>query len=258
MSERIRVLLVDDEPPGRSILRRLLDPEPDVEIVGECENGAEAIRAVQLLAPALVFLDIQMPEMSGFDVLDDLLPPLPLVVFVTAYDQHAIRAFEVHALDYVLKPIDPKRLQLTLQRVRHMRQSASAHEVQDRLTRLLAERQRQSVEDRLIVREDNRIFFLLLSEIEWVEAEGNYVALHARKSRHLIREPISHLEERLDARFQRISRSVIVNLDFTREIQPWFRGEYKVLLRDGTELKLTSPYRDDLFRRFSAGPARRP
>jgi len=251
---KIKALIVDDEPPARSLVRRLLSNHKEIEIAGECESGVEAVAAIRTLAPDLVFLDVQMPELDGFAALAALADrPLPHVIFITAYDQYAVRAFEAQALDYLLKPFDRERFEQALDRalrqIRNERDGAAT----GRILALLAEQQRASGHaDRFVIKEEGRVFFLKADEIEWIEAEGNYVILHARKQRHLFREAISSLEARLDPRrFQRIGRSAIVNLDCVRELQPWFRGDYKVILHDGTELKLSHRYRDNLNRYLS-------
>ncbi|HTE51778.1 MAG TPA: LytTR family transcriptional regulator DNA-binding domain-containing protein [Kofleriaceae bacterium] len=248
---RIRVLLVDDEPLARDRLRRLLEPDPDIVVVGECADGVEAIAAIREKAPDLVFLDVQMPEKGGFDVLDELGPDdLPAIVFVTAYDHHAIKAFEVSALDYLLKPFDEDRFARTLARVKaHLR--GEDDEVHRRTLALVEELRhpRHRPLDRLLIRASGRLVFLRTDEIDYIEAEGNYVRVHAGAADHQLRETLSRLETQLDPdRFLRIHRSTIVNLDRVKEIQPLFHGEHRVVLRDGTELTLSRGYRDRLAR----------
>jgi two-component system, LytTR family, response regulator len=244
----IRALIVDDEPPGRMLVRKMLHDAPEVEIVGECENGYEAIEAVKSRCPDLMFLDVQMPEVDGFAVLEALEPDeLPHVIFVTAYDKYALRAFEVHALDYLLKPFDRERFKEALERARRQIFSEGTS-LNRQLLALLAENKSQQQHlERLIIKTEGRVFFLKTDEVEWIEAQGNYVALHVRKKKYLFRESISSLVTRLDPRrFQRIGRSAIVNIDYIRELQPWFRGDYKVILQDGSELKLSHRYRENL------------
>lgn len=259
MNEQITALIVDDEPPARALVRRLLAPHGEIVIAGECESGLEAVVAIRDGAPDLVFLDVQMPELDGFAALAELAAettkPLPHVIFITAYDQYAVRAFEAQALDYLLKPFDRERFEQALQRaLRHIRDERSG-EATTRILALLDERQRAASEsyvERFVIKTDGRVFFLKAAEIEWIEAEGNYVILHVGGQRHLFRETISNLETRLDPRrFQRISRSAIVNLDGIRELQPWSRGDYQVILHDGTELKLSHRYREHLNRYLS-------
>jgi two-component system LytT family response regulator len=244
----LHVLIVDDEPLARSRLRALLEREPDVEVVGESGDGTAAVAAARALRPDLVFLDVQMPALDGFGVLEALGEPLPAVVFVTAYDRYALRAFEVHALDYLLKPFDRERFRRALERARAALQRDESLAVNRKLLELLDDvRPGRKAAPRLVVKTAGRVFFLRPEEIDWVEAAGNYVKLHAGREEHLLRETMSALEGRLDAdRFVRIHRSALVNLDRVRELQPWFHGDYKVILRDGTELTLSRGYRPKL------------
>jgi two-component system, LytTR family, response regulator len=248
---KLRVLIVDDEPHGRKVVRRMLASHAEVEIVGECENGREAITAIKNAAPQVVFLDVQMPEIDGFAVLEACEPDvLPLVIFVTAYDQYAVQAFEIHALDYILKPFDEDRFEQALARVKQQVKNDRLSQSAERILALLAERRpAPTYIDRFIIKTDGRVFFLKVDEVEWIHAEGNYVSLHVRKGKYLFRESISNLEMQLEPRkFQRIQRSIIVNIDCIRELQPWSRGDYRVVLNDGTELKLSHRYRDNLDR----------
>jgi two-component system LytT family response regulator len=234
----IRALIVDDEPLARTAIGNMLRHHADVEIAGECEGGAEAVAAIASLSPSLMFLDVQMPEVDGFGVLQALQRrPLPHVIFVTAYDRYAVRAFEAHALDYLLKPFDRDRFDAALDRARqHWQQPAAKPAWGDQL-------------DRVIIRAEGRIFFLAAGEIDWIEAQGNYVNLHCAGRTHLLRESLGSLETRLDPRiFPRISRSVIVNVDSIRELRPLFRGDYQVILRDGALLQLSHRYRANLNR----------
>jgi two-component system, LytTR family, response regulator len=247
--ERIRVLIVDDEPPARSKLRRFLAGEPEVEVVGEAESGADAVAAIEALRPDLVFLDVQMPGLDGFGVLAELAgEALPGVVFVTAFDEYALRAFEVNAVDYVLKPFDAERFRSALARAKERLRQAGAAELDRRLRAVLAQvRPPPEYLERLLVRSGERAFFLELSEVSWIAAEQNYVRLHAAGTSHLVRGTLAALEERLDPRrFLRIHRSTIVNAAHVRELRPWSHGDYRVVLRDGTELTLSRRYRDRL------------
>jgi two-component system, LytTR family, response regulator len=246
---KVRILIVDDEPPARAIVRQMLQGHSEVEIVGECENGHEAIASIEKFAPDLVFLDIQMPEVDGFAVLEACQPErLPHIIFVTAYDQFAVHAFEIHALDYILKPFDKERFEQALSRAKRQIKGEKNSESSERILELLSEnRTRPQYIERLIIKVEGRVFFLKTDEIEWIEAQGNYVSLHAGKKNYMFREAISNLETQLDPRkFQRIQRSAIVNIEHIRELQPWFRGDYRVILRDGTQLKLSHRYRDNL------------
>jgi two-component system LytT family response regulator len=236
----MRVLIVDDEPLACERLRMLLESERDVEIAGECHDGLTAVEAIRKLAPDLVFLDVQMPEMDGFAVLEALDTP-PAVIFVTAYDQFAIKAFEVHALDYLLKPFDRERFSKALAR-------AHSGDLDARLRSLLAElRTRRKYNDRLVVSAGGRVVFLRVDELDWIEAAGNYVRLHAGRDEYLHRETMARLEACLDPeKFARIHRSTIVNVDRVKELHPLFRGDYTVVLRDGRELTLAKAYRERL------------
>jgi len=248
-SPRIRVLLVDDEPLAREMLREMLQSDPQVEIVGESCNGREALEAIRSEAPDLIFLDVQMPEVGGFDVLASLdKDKLPHVIFVTAYDQYAVRAFEVQALDYLLKPFDQERFDLSWQRAKTQLSRDRNSGTDQRILTLLEElKAGNRYLERLVIKAGGRIYFIDTAEIDWIEAEGNYVSVHSAKKSHLLRETISSLESQLDPKkFVRIHRSSIVRLDFIQELQPWFHGEYRVILNDGTQLTLSRNHRDKL------------
>ena len=263
----VRVLIVDDEALARQRVRRLLQNEADVQIVGEAETGRGAVEMIRTLRPDLVCLDVQMPELDGFGVLRELEGDLvPMVLFVTAYDEHAQRAFDVHAVDYVLKPVDEERFRAAFDRARKQRAHAVAAERLGELletVRRLADGTASTGEprtdvaatngatgsgnfaSRILVKHDGRMFFVKTTEIDWIEADRNYVRLHVGPVAHTIRERISHLEETLDPRlFARIHRSTIVNLNRVREMQQWFSGDYVVILEDGTKLRLSRHYRD--------------
>jgi two-component system LytT family response regulator len=247
--KRIRTLVVDDEPLARERLASLLEPLEDVELVGECRDGEEAVIAIHDLAPDLVFLDIQMPGMNGFDVVDAVgTDKMPLVIFVTAYDQHALRAFQVRALDYLLKPFDRERFTEALQRARKQLERDDSGDIGRRLLALVKDLRRDPPKaDRLVVKSGGRLFFLRTDEIDWVEAAGNYVRLHVGNTSHLLRETMTAMEGRLDPeKFVRIHRCRIVNVDRIQEMQPWLNGEYAVLLRTGARLTLSRGYREKL------------
>ena len=259
----MRTVVVDDEPLARRRLARLLEAQDGIDVVAVCATGREAVRAVREHAPDLLFLDVQMPELDGFGVLRELGGEgLPQVVFVTAYDQYAIRAFEVHALDYLLKPYTPARLATAVQRAARQLQAPRAAPA-ERLAELLEhlERERRALDarlgsapapaqghtTRLLVKDGERMFFVPVERIDWLEAEGNYVRLHCGREAHLVRATLSGMEEQLDpARFTRIHRGTIVNLDRVKEVRPWFAGDYLVKLHDGGELRLSRRYRDRL------------
>lgn len=250
----MRVIIVDDEPLARDRLRSMLAKESDVEIVAECGDGREAVTAIKRERPDVVFLDIQMPEMDGFGVLSQLKgASLPQVIFVTAFDEFAVKAFEVHALDYLLKPFDRERLHQAVGRARALRASGSPAELTEKLTALLESMQGQGPTgearptDRLAVKLDGRVIFLRPADIDWIEAQDNYVKLHVGREAHLVRDTLSSFENRLDTRrFIRIARSTIVNIDRVREMQPMFHGEYVVILHDGTKLTMSRGYRETL------------
>jgi two-component system LytT family response regulator len=249
------VLVVDDEPLARERLTDLLRDEAAVTLLGECADGAAAVDAIQRLSPDVVFLDVQMPGIDGFEVIDQIpVERLPLVVFVTAYDRYALRAFEVHAVDYLLKPFDRQRFSEAIARARMHLAQRDLGSIQARLLALVRDLSPAAGpprSDRLVVKSGGRIFFVRSDEIDWVQAEGNYVRLHRGAESHLIRETMTALEGWLDPqRFYRIHRSSIVNIERVRELQPWFNGEYRVLLQDGTKLTLSRGYRDKLQERL--------
>lgn len=249
--ERIRALIVDDEPLARERIRNLLERDPEVVVAAECRDGQEAIAAIREHAPDLVFLDVQMPEKSGFDVIAEAdVESLPVIVFVTAHDDYALRAFEVAALDYLLKPFDEDRFRRTLDRAKAQIRSRRPDEFQQRLLSMMEDlRAAPRGLERLIVKTGGQLVFLKTEEVDWIQAEGNYVRLHVGTASHLVRETIQSLEASLDPdRFLRIHRSTIVNLDRVREIQPLVHGEYRVVLTDGTKLSLSRGYRDRLSR----------
>jgi two-component system, LytTR family, response regulator len=234
----IRVVVADDEPLARERIRTLLAAHPDMELVAECEDGEEAATVVSARSPDLLFLDVQMPGLDGFGVLE-LLPAdqRPAVVFITAYDEHAVRAFEVNAIDYLLKPVEPARFEAAVARARE-RLAGPAGERRDALEAVLAELRRGSAyPGRLVVRDGSRVCFVRVEEIDWIDAAGNYARLHVGAAVHLLREPLKVLEARLDpGRFLRVHRSAIVNLERITSVEPYFHGEYTLTLRDGTRL----------------------
>jgi two-component system LytT family response regulator len=234
----IRTCIVDDEPLARERIRVLLAGEPDVEIVGESGGGPAAVEVIRAVRPDLLFLDVQMPGPDGFGVLEALGAAVPrAVIFVTAYDQYALQAFEVHALDYLLKPFSSRRFHRALERARTELLQRGGGGVDERILSLLEQIRHPRRPERLVIRSAGRVSFLRVDEIDWVEAEGNYVRLHAGAASHLLRETMKGIEAKLDPdRFIRIHRSTIVNTDRIKELQPLFHGEYAVILRDGTRL----------------------
>jgi two-component system, LytTR family, response regulator len=253
---RIRVLIVDDEPLARECVSDVLSRESDVEIIGECADGERAVAAIRKLDPDLVFLDVQMPGTDGFGVVEAIgVENMPATVFVTAYDEHALRAFEVHALDYVLKPFDDARFRDALVHARRRLHTEREGELARRIAGLLQHLGRGEMGsddylDRIMVRERERIRFVPTEEVDWLESEGNYVRLHTANGKHLIRASLSGMLERLDPRrFVRIHRSTIVNVERIKEMQPWVGGDYIVLLKDGSKLRVSRSYRHELLDR---------
>jgi two-component system LytT family response regulator len=248
--------VTDDEPIARRRIRRFLRAESNVDVIGECANGREAIDAIREHRPDLVFLDVQMPACDGFGVIQQLgAEQPPAVVFVTAYDEYALKAFEVHAIDYLLKPFGRDRFAQTLQHAREHLERRRAGDLGKRLMALVQDIKPEPQKlDRLVVKSGGRVFFLRTQEIDWIEAAGNYVRLHLGEDSHLFRETMNNMEGRLDLqRFVRIHRSRIVNTDRIKEMQPWFNGEYVVVLQNGTRLTLSRGYREKLQERLGKG-----
>jgi two-component system LytT family response regulator len=242
-------LIVDDEPLARERVLDLLENDPEIEVVGECGSGQEAIAAIEAHSPHLLLLDIEMPEKDGFAVLEKIPPEkMPTVIFVTAYDQYAVRAFDVFALDYLLKPFDRERFDKAIKRAKMHIQGGGSGELSRRILAALEEiKTRPVFLERLVIKANGHVFFLKAEEIDWVEAEGNYVRLHTAKESYLLRDTISALEAQLDPkRFLRVHRSAIVNIDRVQELQPWFHGEYRIILQDGAQLTLSRSYREKL------------
>ena len=244
---KIRSLIVDDEPLARARIIELLAREPDIEIAGECANGMEAVAAIAADRPDLVFLDVQMPELNGFGVLDRLgTGPMPVIVFVTAHDSYALKAFEVHALDYLLKPFDRDRFQRTLGRARETIRSRSDGQFDRRLSELLNQvGEGKRYLSRMIVKGDGASVLVQARDIDYFESAGNYIRICIGRDRYLLRETMNALETALDPeQFVRIHRSFIVNLDRVRGFEPYFHGDYVVRLHDGRSLTLSRTFRD--------------
>jgi two-component system, LytTR family, response regulator len=246
---KIRTLVVDDEPLARERVRSLLESQGGIEVIGECADGLQAIEAIEGKQPELVFLDVQIPEVDGIGVVERIgIEKVPVVVFVTAYDQYALQAFEVHAVDYLLKPFDEDRFLKALARARQAVEARRSGEVNERLFALIRDLKAPAgFLERLVVKTSGRLFFLRVDEIDWIESSGNYVALHVGDESHLLRETMGGIEAKLDpARFIRIHRTSIVNIDRIKELQPLFHGEYDVVLRNGKTLTLSRGFRDRL------------
>jgi two-component system LytT family response regulator len=252
----IRVLLVDDEPLARERMRTALGQIPEVEVAGECADGLEAVAAIERGAADLILLDIQMPGLDGFGVVEQVgAERMPAVVFVTAYDSYALRAFEVHALDYVLKPFAPARFEDAVRRGMAQVRLRQAGETGRRLASLLRELP-PGLEDargryatRILVREGDGFGFVDTGRVDWLESAGNYVRLHAGERSWLVRATLASVQASLDpARFVRIHRSTIVNLDRVREVQPWVGGDYIAILKDGRKLRVSRTHREELLR----------
>lgn len=257
----IRTLIVDDEKPARMRIRELLEKEHGIEVIGECTNGKEAIQFLQHESPDLLFLDVQMPEVDGFGVLDQVgLGTIPVTIFVTAYDKYALRAFDVHALDYLLKPYSDERFSLALSRAREHLRGQQRDVWAERLGAFLDDYHKPLAAhpatylDRLAIKSNGRVYLVKTTDIAWIEAAGVYVTLHAGSKRHLYREQIGRLASQLDPQhFVRIHRSTIVNIDHIEELLPNSHGEYTVVLKDQTHLRLSRTFRSHLQQRLGQG-----
>jgi len=248
----IRALIVDDEPLARRAIRRFLSKDAEIAIIGECGDGESAVGVIRELKPDLLFLDIQMPEMDGFEVLHKVgAERMPVTIFVTAYDQFALRAFDANAIDYLLKPVANKRFERSLERAKH--RIARKHS-RDEMSRMVSSLQRlakaQQYVDRLGVPLNGRILFVATKDIDWIEAEGNYLHVHAGNREHILRQTLTEVEKQLNPNeFLRIHRSTIVNVRRIKEIQPWFHGYHRVLLENGKELRM-SRYQHEVARQL--------
>ena len=252
MSRVLRVVVADDEPLARSGVAELVRRDPELAVVGECADGASSIATIERERPDLVLLDVQMPELDGFEVLRRLEPPLPAVIFITAYDQFAVRAFEVHALDYLVKPFDDARFLEAMARAKRALREGDPERLSRRLSGLLEQLgDAGNVLTRIVVKTAGHVRFVRVAELDWIEAADYCAKLHAGGKVHVIRESLQTLEQRLDpARFFRVHRSAIVNLDRVRELQPYLKGEHLVILEDGTRLKLSRNRKAELEERL--------
>lgn len=246
----IHALIADDELPARNRIRALLKQEKDIEIMEECSNGQQAVEMILTLKPDLVFLDIQMPEMDGFSVIEAIgAENMPIVIFVTAFDRYAIRAFDVHAVDYLLKPYTPERFRQALDRARsHLENAVKDLDLRERLMAMMEHIQKErEYLDRIVVKSDDRILFVKTEMVDWIEAADNYVQIHAGPETYIIRKTMAEMEKRLNPdQFIRIHRSAIVNIEKIKELQHWFSGEYLVILNNGQQIQSSRHYSDRL------------
>ncbi len=242
----LKVLIVDDEPLARDTLRLLLEGHGDVEILGECGDGLEAVDTIRSVGPDVVFLDVQMPGCNGFEVVERVGPKnMPITVFATAYDSYALKAFDASALDYLLKPFDDDRFERALQRAREAVEQREDDDLRDRLETLISRDRDTTYLSRIMVKSRDSVNFVNVDDIRWIESAGDYVTLKTHDKSHLIRETMTGLEGKMDpSRFVRIHRSTIVNLDYVKELKPYFHGDYIVYMKSGEELKLSRRYWD--------------
>jgi two-component system, LytTR family, response regulator len=247
----IRTLIIDDVPLARDRLKRCLAPDPDIEIVGECDNGEKAVADIRSLAPDLIFLDVQMPALDGFGVLEALKKErMPAVIFVTAYNEYAIQAFEVNALDYLLKPVDCERLNKAVERAKTRLAQLSRDDHFDTRVRAMLEDIKTGSKfiKRLTIKLTGRTILLPIDEIDWIETHGNYMKVYAGSESHLIRATMQSLETKLNPeKFVRVHRSVIVNVEKIKEIYPRSNGDQDLVLQNGRQLMLSRNYRDKFF-----------
>ena len=246
---KIRVLVVDDEALARERACQLLKADPEIEIIGQCGDGQTAVEKIQKDKPDLVLLDVQMPELDGFAVVEavgaDNMPP---VIFVTAHEKFALKAFDVHAIDYLLKPYDRERFETALRRAKDQLARSKSGDLQSKMSALLGEIKTQpKPANRLVVKTEGRVLLLKNEDVDWVEAADNYIILHVGADTHMLRETMTSIESRLPAeKFIRVNRSTIVNIDRIKELQPLFHGEYVIILKNGTKLTLSRGYREKL------------
>lgn len=255
---KIRTAIIDDEPLAREKLRTFLKGEDDIEVIGECKDSLEAIETIKKSKPDLIFLDIKLPGMNAFEMLENLnknlkIKKLPVIIFTTAYDKFALKAFEVQALDYLLKPFDRERFQLTLNRARTHLSNKTTDEIDKRILETLnnlKEKERyvsSKNAERIVIKSSGRIYFINTSEIEWLEASGNYIKLFANGAAHLTRDTMNSMEKKLNPeKFVRIHRSIIVNVDFIKEFKPWFNGEYEVYMKNKTKFTSGRTYKNSI------------
>jgi two-component system LytT family response regulator len=259
LNRKIRALIVDDETLAREALLVMLNGDPEIEVIAECRNGKEAVAVIRGQSPDVVFLDIQMPEMDGFQVVEEVgVRRMPVTIFVTAYDKHALRAFEAHALDYLLKPFDHDRFNTALRRAKSFVRQQKIGELGESLFAVLQDLKSQTGEpperaahteplDRVVIKSGGRIYFLKTEDIDWVEGAGDYLTLHSGSQTHLIRETMGNFHSKLaPQKFLRIHRSTIVNIERIKDIRPLYKGEYVITLTSGMSLKTSRGYRHEL------------
>jgi two-component system, LytTR family, response regulator len=252
---KIRALIADDEPLAREWVRSAVADDPDLDVIAEAGDGFEAAEAIRRLKPDLVFLDVQMPGLDGFGVLEALSPEeIPAVVFVTAFDQYAVRAFETQAVDYLMKPFSRERVEEAVRRVRELVKGRSLEDFRESIAKIVEKvRRDRSYPEWVLLKAEGKNVFVKVRDIDWIESSRNNVRIHVGPTLYLLHETTTAIASRLDPkRFLRIHRSAIVNIERIRELHPWFNGDYAVILRDGTQLTLSASYRDRLreFRRF--------
>ena len=252
----MKVLIVDDEPLARDRIREMLGDYPEMEVIAEARNGREAIDSIKTDSPDLVFLDVQMPDLNGFDVLANLnVERMPLIIFVTAYDQHAIHAFNVHAVDYLTKPFDRKRFAEAIEHTRIF-MKGTQEQGTARIMKMLQEfKAGPRYLERFAVKSGEKVFFIRSEDVDAIEAQGNYVRLQLGNSSHLLRDTLNNIEAQIDPRvFVRIHRRTIVNINRVKELQTWARGEYRVVLQNGAHYSLSRGYRDHFDNLIKLGP----
>lgn len=245
----IKTIIVDDEELARERVRGFLGETDRFEIVAECANGKEAVESIYNYKPDLVFLDIQMPVMNGFEVIEQIKDELPLIIFVTAYDEYAIKAFEVNALDYLLKPFDRKRFHLSLERAEKIIRESGEKELRAKIDSLLKQidTEEKKYTERFVVKQSGKISFVPADEIDYMEATGNYIKLATANGSHLIRETMNKIEKKLDPQnFIRVHRSFIVKVEMIKELKPYFNGEYVIILKSGKEIKSSKTYKNTI------------
>ncbi len=248
----IRAIIADDEPLARAGLREFLELETDVQVIAECRNGSEAVEVIAAEHPDLILLDVQMPGLNGFEVLTAVgAARPPAVILVTAYDRHALEAFEAHALDFLLKPVEAKRFKTAMERARQWLEGGRRDALIDRITSFLEAQRRPGYRERVLVKAAGRIFFVAVADIRRIEARGNYAKIHGARGAHVVRETLQSLEASLDPRtFIRVHRSHLVNLEHVRQFQTSYKGDLAVILDDGTRLPLSRSYREQLEQRL--------